>query len=135
MARILPGVSLMGVGGLLFGLMLAFPERLRVPPVIGYFTAATFILAGMLALANAFGGARVRAWLAVALLACMVLPSAWIAFGPGERACSFTMNLLFTRTSGLPCRAAFGIGAVLGVVLLGVAVRHALREGRAAQGR
>lgn len=127
--RIGPGVALIGVGLVLLGLMVAFPQRLKVPPPIGYLTAGTFVLGGSLALANSFGGHAMRAWLAVALLSCMVVPSAWIAIGPGQRTCSTQVDFLFGVTGGLACRMAFGIASVFGVLLVLVAVRLALRKG------
>lgn len=127
--RIGPGVALIGLGLVLLGLMVAFPDRLNVPPPIGYLTAGTLVLAGLLALANAFCGRIVRAWLAVALLSCMVLPSAWIAFGSGQRTCSSRVDFLFGLTGDLVCRTAFGIASVLGVLLVLLAVRHAVTKG------
>lgn len=120
------GIALTALGVALLGLMVAFPERLKVPAAIGYLTAGTLALAGLLALANAYCGRQARDWLAVALLSCMTLPSAWIAFGPGQRTCSARSGLGFHAAGDLVCRAAFGIESVLGVVLLLVAVRRAL---------
>ena len=121
---------MVALGLLLLALMAAFPERLKVPPPIGYLAASTFVLAGLLAVANVFCGRKVRAWLAVLLLACMVLPSAWIAVGPGPRSCSFKLGLLFGFTDGGTCRLAFGIGSVLGLVLVFIALRQALTDGQ-----
>lgn len=126
--KALPGCSLIGLGSALFVLMVAFPERLNVPAPIGYLVAATFVLAGFLALANVFLDRRVRNWLAVALLSCMVMPSAWIAVGPGERSCVGGFGGLFRVTEGGECRVAFGIAAVLGLVFIVIAVRHALQR-------
>src|SRR5688572_1244379 len=116
--RIGPGVALIGLGLALLGLMVAFPERLKVPPPVGYLTAGTFALAGVLALANALWGPRARAWAAVALLSCMVLPSGWISLGPGERTCSISGDFLFGFTGGLTCRIGFGIATVFGIALV-----------------
>lgn len=123
------GAAVIAIGLLLLALMVAFPERLRVPAPIGYVAAATFVLAGLLALANAFCGRATRAWLAVALLSCMVVPSAWIAFGPGPRTCSFAWGHLAGVTGGGMCRAAFAIAAILGLVVVLLALRHALKAG------
>lgn len=126
--RIGPSVALIGFGLVVLGLMLAFPEHLNVPPLIGYVTAGTLGFAGLLAFANAFCGRMVRAWLAVALLLCMALPSAWIAFGPGHRTCSIRADYLFGFGVSVGCRTAFGIASVFGVMLVLVAVRHALTK-------
>lgn len=124
----MPGCGLIGLGAVLFVLMVAFPERLNVPAPIGYLVAAAFVLAGFLALANVFLDRRVSNWLAVALLSCMVIPSAWIAVGPGERSCAGSFGGFFYFTEGGACRVAFGIGAVLGLVFIVIAFRYALRR-------
>lgn len=125
--RARPGAAVIALGLVLLVLMLAFPERLRVPASIGYVAAATFVLAGLLALANEFCGRATRAWLAVALVSCMVVPSAWIAFGPGPRTCSFAWGHLAGAMGGGMCRGAFGIAAILGLVLVLLALRSALK--------
>jgi hypothetical protein len=122
----MPGGALVVLGLLLLVLMIAFPQRLRVPALVGYLVAATFGLAGLLALANEFCGRGPRAWLAVALLACMVAPAIWIAVFPGERSCSLRIGLLRDAAGDSLCRGAFGVGAVLGLFMLFMALRHAL---------
>jgi hypothetical protein len=123
------GATLVGLGVALFALMSAYPERLKVPAPVGYVTAAILALAGLLAFANAFGSRRIRRWLAVALLSCMVVPSAWIAVGPGQRTCAAAVGLLFGLTTGGACRVAFGIGALIQLALVLVALRYALAGG------
>ena len=120
------GATLLALGLALLALMVAYPERLKVPAPVGYVTAATLAVGGLLAIANAFGSRRTRQWLAVALLSCMVVPPAWIAMGPGQRTCSLGVGLLFGFASGGTCRLAFGIATVFGMVLVLVALRHAL---------
>ena len=119
---------MVSLGVVLHGLMLAFPERLKVPASIGHLASGTFVLAGLLALANVFCSRKVRAWLTVALLTCMLLPAVWISFGAGPRTCSFKLGLLSGGlTDGGACRVAFGVGSVLGLVLVIVALRHAMK--------
>ena len=127
----MPGIAVVALGLLLLVLMVAFPERLRVPAPVGYLAAGAFVVAGLLALANVFGGRRTRAWLAVALLSCMTAPAAWIAIGPGQRSCSVALGPLLGVTGGAACRAAFGVGAIVGLALVAVALREAMRGGRA----
>ncbi|MCE3273114.1 MAG: hypothetical protein K0S57_3511 [Ramlibacter sp.] len=126
--KALPGCVLIGLGTMLFVLMVVFPERLNVPALIGYLVAATFVLAGFLALANVFLDRKVRDWLAVALLSCMVVPSAWIAVGPGEPSCVGGFGGFIRVTGGGECRVAFGIAAVLGLAFIVIAVRYALQR-------
>jgi hypothetical protein len=120
---------LVGLGVAMLAFMLAYPERLKVPPPIGYVTAATVALGGLLALANAFGSRGIRRWLAVSLLSCMVVPSAWIALGPGQRTCSAAVGFLFGFPTGGACRLAFGVAALVGVALVLVALKYALAGG------
>jgi hypothetical protein len=128
--QVTAGATLVGLGTLLLAAMMAFPERLNVPAPIGYLTAGTFVLAGLLALGNVFCSRGVRAWLAVVLLSCMVLPSIWIAIGPGQRSCSVDFGILFGFAGGGVCRAAFGVASVFGVIMVLVALRYALSRGR-----
>ena len=121
--------ALVGLGVALIALMLAYPEGLKVPAPIGYVTAAIFALGGLLALANAFGSRGPRRWLAVALLSCMVVPSAWIAVGPGQRTCSAAVGFVFGLPTDGGCRLAFGIGALFGVAMVLLALRDALAGG------
>lgn len=111
-------------------LMQAFPERLDVPAAVGYVAAMAFVMAGLLAFANVFAGARVRAWLVVALLACLISPGLWAAFGPGDRWCSAGSLFFFGPTRGTACRVAFGVASVVGLLVLAVAARHAWRVSR-----
>ena len=118
------------LGVVLLGLMVAYPERLRVPAVIGYIAAGSFVLAGLLALANVYSGRAMRSWLAVVLLASMTAPAAWIAVGPGARTCTVALGQLAGVTGGAGCRIAFGAGALVGLVLVWMALRDALGGGR-----
>jgi hypothetical protein len=96
------------------------------PPWIG-------IAAGSIFLAGAFfiwfhGPATRRPWLgglfAFAMVSAFASLTNWIAFGPGPRECSSTVSLAMFTTArwvtGLECRIAFGIGAVMcnGLLLL-----------------
>lgn len=124
------GAAMICLGLVLFAAMMAFPERLNVPAPVGYLAACTFVLAGALAVANVFCGRAVRAWLAVALLSCMVVPSAWIAIGPGRRSCSVGFGFLSGSAGDGMCRVAFGIGSVFCIAFLLIALRYALNAGR-----
>lgn len=127
--RAAPGVALVGMGVALLLAMIALPERLNVPPPIGHVVAGTIVLAGLLALANVFCGRAVQAWLAVAVLIGLLVPGVWIAFGPGQRSCSMGLGFLLGSAHGTSCRTAFGIASVVGLVLVLVALRYALRGG------
>jgi hypothetical protein len=120
------GAALVVLGLALLSAMVAYPERLRVPALIGYSVAATFAIAGLLALANEFCSDRIRSWLAVALLALMAVPSIWISVGPGKRSCTFQARSLGETAGDGVCRTAFGIGSVLVLLMLLMALRQAL---------
>ena len=128
--HVIAAAVLVAAGLGIAALMYAYPARLNVPAAVGYLAALAFVVAGLLALANAFAGARVRAWLVVALLACLISPGLWEAFGPGERWCSSGALFFFGLARGAACRAAFGVASVVGLLVLAVSVRHAWRAGR-----
>ena len=123
----------MATGLGLAALMHALPGRLNAPPAVGYVAALAFVAAGLLAFSNAFAGARVRAWLAVTLLACLISPALWLAFGPGDVSCSSGSFLVFFDLAReTECRAAFALASAVGLVMLAVSVRHAWRASRRA---
>ena len=72
----------------------AFPQGLKAPAWVVICAAAAFILAGVSLLARGPDAERWKAWLAVALLATMLAPGAWIAFGAGDRRCRGSIPLL-----------------------------------------
>jgi hypothetical protein len=128
--RAIPGGVLVCLGMVLLLLMIVFPERLRVPAFVGYIVAATVVFAGFLALANVYCGPKLRSWLAVVLLSLLVAPSIWIAVGPGQRSCSLQIGPASRAAGESLCRSAFGIGSIFGLLMLVVALRHALAGGR-----
>lgn len=103
----------------------ARPEGLKVPAWVGYAAAAAFVLAGFIIFAVETGRVRLHAWLVVAVLVAMFTPGAWIAFGPGERACKLAGNYADIAASGFLCRSAFGIGAVILAFMMIIAFRAA----------
>lgn len=132
-SNVIAGAALVAAGLALAALMHALPGRLNAPPAVGYVAALAFVVAGLLALSNAFAGARARAWLAVALLACLIVPGLWLAFGSGERSCtSGSFLVFFAVAKATECRAAFGVASAVGLLMLAASIRHALRAGRRA---
>lgn len=132
------GIALAALGGGLAVLAFVQPPGLHAPAWVVYAMALAFVFAGGLVVARVRRHDRLVAWLPVALLACMVVPPLWIGFGEGERRCgvAFADDMLrvFGVRSGLPCRIAFGIAAVLGLAMLVLAIRHAARSGRRGPG-
>jgi hypothetical protein len=105
------------------------PQQLNAPAWVAYSAATAFLVAGLLLLAGAAKATRTQNWLGVALAVAMVLPGSWVAFGKGERQCTMSLPLLPLAAEAL-CRAAFGVGAVLGVVILALYIRRALGRQR-----
>ncbi|HEX2546282.1 MAG TPA: hypothetical protein VHL79_15490 [Ramlibacter sp.] len=132
--RSLAGWCAIGAGGFIAWMVHRHPEGLRAPAFVAYAAAAAFALAGLSILAGERWKAWVQGWAAVVLVACLVTPAVWIAFGSGERRCSLGLahGLLHLAgaSSETACRVAFGIAAVLGVAILLLYVRHALRASR-----
>jgi len=133
-ASVVTGVAVAALGGALALLAYAQPQHMRAPAWVVYSAALALVFAGWILVARAREHALLKAWLPVALLACLVAPPAWIAFGGGYRHCgiqamSGVLRMFSTRTD-LPCRVGFGIAAIVGLVLVGLSIRQAVRSGR-----
>jgi cytosine/uracil/thiamine/allantoin permease len=116
--------------GLVAGLMIHLhPEGLRVPAWVAYVAAAAFVLAGLCLFAGALEIDWLQQWLGIAVTLSMLAVSLWIAFGPGERECSMSIPFVQTVAPDALCRGAFGIGALLVALFIGVFVRRALSSG------
>jgi hypothetical protein len=130
-----PGLLAAGAGVAIALAVYLHPENLRVPAWVAYAAALAFFFAGCQLLARHHGQRLLQAWLPAALVACLVAPPLWIAFGAGPRRCGFELATsvlrLFGVRSDLLCRVGFGIGAVLGLAILLLAIHHALRTMRA----
>ena len=123
------GALVTTVAGLLTAAVIYLrPEGLHVPAWVAYVACAAFVFAGLTIIAHEFAFSRVHAWLEVACVASLLVPGAWIAFGPGVRECSVSGPLLSGMGSDLLCRGAFGIGAVIVAALLMWVVWRALRQ-------
>ena len=115
--------------GLFTALMIYLhPEKLHAPAWVAYVACAAFVFAGLTILAYEFALHRIHAWLVAACTASLLVPGAWVAFGPGERECSVAVPFFSTIASGLLCRGAFGLGAVIVAALLVWVVWRAVRQ-------
>jgi cytosine/uracil/thiamine/allantoin permease len=116
--------------GLVVGLMIHLhPEGLRVPAWVAYVAAAAFVLAGLCLFAGALEIDWLQQWLGIAVTLSMLVVSLWIAFGPGDRECSMSIPFVQTVAPDALCRGAFGIGALLVALFIGVFMRRALSSG------
>lgn len=110
------------------------PEGLRAPAFVAYAAAGAFALAGLSLVAGPRLRKVLQAWMAVALVLLLLTPPVWIAFGPGERRCSVSLAhgilQVFGIASESACRLAFGASAVLGLAILVLFVRQAVRAQR-----
>lgn len=131
---VLAGVAIALLGASVAVLAWLQPQQMRAPPWVVYTCALAFVWAGATVVARARGMRRLQAWLPVPLLACMVAPAFWLAFGPGHRACTISllqgMVRIFGGRSDLPCRIGFGIAALVGLGLVLMALRQAIRSSR-----
>lgn len=111
------------------------PQALRTPPWVAYVAASSFVLGGAAIMARATGRTRLARWLPVALVACLVTPAIWLALGAGPRRCVFSaigsvgLRLLGRHAEWL-CRFGFGVAALLGLAIVLLSVRHAIRMER-----
>ena len=132
------GVAIASLGGVLALLAYAQPQGLRAPSWIVYAAALAFVFAGGIVIARARGLPWLEAWLPVPLLACMVAPVLWIAFGSGPRRCGIALGgalRIAALRPDLPCRVGFGLAAIVGLVLLLLAIRQAVRSSRGPSAR
>jgi hypothetical protein len=97
---------------------------IHVPRAILGVLGAGFVLCG-LSFALSVLGRRVSTTFAVVGIAlAFVVPTAWIAFGPGIRECTSSFSLGFLTISSkadagsFTCRAAFGIATVLAAAIV-----------------
>jgi hypothetical protein len=91
--------------------------------------ASAFVFAGLCLLAGALEINWIQEWLGIAVTLSLFVVSLWIVFGPGERACSMSIPFVQTVAPDALCRGAFGIGALLVALFLGLLVRRALSSG------
>ncbi len=75
-------------GSLAAAMIYLRPEGLHVPAWVAYAACAAFVFAGLTIMADEFALRRVHAWVVVACVASLLVPGAWVAFGPGVRKCS-----------------------------------------------
>ena len=123
---------LMLLAGPAIGLMIHLhPERLRAPAWVAYAAALAFSLCGIALIAHRMRApARVHAWLGVALLTCLLTPFAWIALAAEDGRCRVRMLGIDMPGGAWLCRAAFAAAAAIGLLMLVLAVRQALRTRR-----
>jgi hypothetical protein len=95
----------------------AHPQGLRAPAWVAYAAVLCFGLAGLVLATE--GRRQMRRVLLPLLVACLLVPPLWIAFGAGNRQCGMGFAGLFGVAPAWACRGAFGLGAV---VLLGFLV-------------
>jgi hypothetical protein len=126
--KVLTGSAMGLVGLIVLVLMLANPEKLRVPTWVGLSAAIAFIIAGSAVALHSFISRRAYLWCMVGLLATMTSVPAWIAIGPGQRSCTASIPLL---SGELPCRLAFAVGALVCLSLCVAAAREASKRGEA----
>ena len=125
------GVALVILSVALCALIYFQPQHLKAPAWVAYSACVAFCIAGLLLVAGAAGAKRTQNWLGVALALAMVLPGTWVAFGKGARECTVSLPFLEFASEAL-CRGAFAIGAVFGVGILALYIRHAIARQRGA---
>ena len=126
--RLFGGFLSIVVGALTAAMIYRYPEQLRAPAWVAYAACSAFVFAGLTIIAYEFPLRRTHAWLCVACTVALLVPGAWVAFGPGARECSVSVPFFSTAGSELVCRGAFGLGAFIVAALLVWVVLRALRQ-------
>ena len=104
------------------------PQQLRVPAWVAYAATVSFVLGGAALIAGALGAIKLVHWLGVLIVSAMLVPFLWIALGPGPMDCGFSLGFVSGAASDWVCRAGFGTGALLGLVVLGLIIHQAFRR-------
>jgi hypothetical protein len=127
--RLFAGGAAVAIGMLGLLMMHLHPENLRVPAWVAFPPMSAFVWAGCALLMGEYGATRRFApWLGVLATIGLMVPAAWIAFGPGPRECTAILVFLSTAASDWACRGAFGLGALLGLLILVLMVRSVLNR-------
>jgi hypothetical protein len=126
--RLLGGLLSATVGVFTAAMIYRHPEQLHAPAWVAYAACSAFVFAGLTIIASESSLRRTHAWLVVACTVALLVPGAWVAFGPGVRECSVAVPFFSTVGSDLLCRGAFGLGACIVAALLVWVVLRALRQ-------
>ena len=126
--RLLGGSLSAMVGALTAALIYRYPEQLHAPAWVAYTACSAFVFAGLTIIASESPLRRIHAWLVVACMGALLVPGAWVAFGPGVRECSVSVPFFSHVGSELLCRGAFGLGTLIVAALLVWVVLRALRQ-------
>jgi len=113
-------VALAGVMVILAALDVApFDQANRhAPRWVVMLAGGLFVLAGVVVWTQGSPGAQAAGHaVAYAMVIGLAAVADWVAFGPGTRACTYTLSLFgfatWRRAPDLECRIAFGLGALM----------------------
>lgn len=130
------GALILAVGAGIALMIHLHPENLRAPAWVAYAAAGAFGIAGLMLLAQARGWTRLQAALPPLLIACLLTPLLWIvAANPDGGRCRVDILGYSARAPEILCRAGLAVGAAIGLGILLLALRHAVRAWRARPGR
>jgi hypothetical protein len=129
--RMLGGALVIAVGAAVMLAVFFAPRGMHAPAWVVYAAGGAFVLAGLALLAEGTGRRVLARWLPSLVVACLLAPAAWLAFGSGPRRCMVSAwgfgSRMLGRHSDLLCRLAFGAGTLVGVLILLLFVRDAWR--------
>ena len=116
------GLAISALGVAFSVLIVRHPEGLRAPLWVALAAMGAFVAAGIVIVAQDRGAFRLRQFAIFCLLLAMLAPPAWVAFGEGARACFGGIGLggaaIGGAVSDFACRAGFGVGAAIIVLML-----------------
>ena len=107
----------------------ARPQGLRVPAWVAYAAAAAFVGGGGALIAAACESKKLEAAFGLIALLGLLVPFLWVALGPGPQECSVYLPFISTAGAEWLCRGGFGIASLLGLLILVLFLRRALRPG------
>ena len=132
-ALVLGGLFTLAGIGIVVAMTLA-PEGLEVPYWVGVAAASAFSFAGLSVIAQALGFDRIGRWLALGVIAGLATPGLWILLDPAEKHCTASVGAMGGGSSfgagDFVCRAVFGFGGALTLLVGVVALLALLRRSR-----
>jgi len=124
--RLVIGLLLIAMGVATAAVIFLQPQQLRVPAWVAYAAVSTFPFGGVALIAGALGAKRLVSWLGIFVVVGLLVPFLWVTFGPGPQEWSVSIGNIGGEASNWVCRIGFGLGSILGLVILVFVIRDAI---------
>lgn len=126
--RVGTGLAIAGVGFVLSAAFFVRPDLLSAPAWVAHLAATAFVMAGAIVALRAKGRSRAADAAVCALLACLAGIGLWAALGEDAGQCTSGYGGVAFQSSEAACRVAFGIGSLLVMGMLLLALRPLVKS-------